>query len=652
MKRAILLCSGIVFLLISSILNASEIGSDSKTIKSIDDLPRFTYEVPSTLTDLVTSEEQFSNFASRFREDIESVLKTYEIADKTTLKNYLRVLESLDMLEGNFDRAITKIDKIREIEDKPSKKLMIGIIDKAIVKAERNVGREDKSTFKKTFSQYLSDAISELPWEVIQEEIEETRGRRMEFLSENVLLGVVKVEFEPAVEKTHQISGDVAEQIIGIRYALQIQLPLKNEIISVYDKYIKENRVVKPDIWKEREVVLREEENLNDVVIAIWDTGVDVEVFGENLFINENEQINGKDDDNNGFVDDVHGIAYTLESEKTTELLYPIENAEERLPEMKEMMKGLLDMDAAIDSPEAQSLKRKILSMNPEEIKKFMEDLYQFIFYIHGTYVGGIAVKSNPFAEILVARLTYDYRTIPLPPTVERAKKSAKMYREVVEYFIENKVRVVNMSWSGTLRETESALEANGIGKDAKERAKLAREIFDIEKKALYNAIKNTPEILFVTAAGNENDDVSFEDYYPAAFDLPNVLVVGAVDQAGDVTSFTSFGERVDVYANGFELESYIPGGEKLSSSGTSASSPNVANLSAKLIALDPSLNLNEVISLIKESTDRNKDGKLLLINPRRSLELLKTSLEINDRTMETEDIDERDENGYIEDER
>ncbi len=651
MKRYVLFLSIFVFLLLPSILNASEGGSDFKTIKSIDDLPRFTYEVPTTLTDLITSEEQFSNFASRVREDIENILETYEIEDKTTLKNYLIILRSLDMLEGKFDNVIIKIDKIRKLEDKQARKLMVGVIDNAIIKAEHNVGRDDENTFKKTFSQYLSNAISELHWEVIQEYIEENKGR-MELLSENVLLGVIKVEFEPAVEKTHKISSEVAEQIIGIRYALQIQLPLKDEIISVYNKYIKENRIIKPDIWKGKEVILRDEENLEDVVIAIWDTGVDVEIFGENLYINKNEQINGKDDDNNNFVDDVHGIAYTLEEEKTTELLYPIENAEERLPEMKKMMKGLLDIDAAIDSPEAQTLKQKILSMNPEEIKTFTEDLYQFIFYIHGTYVAGIAIRDNPFAEILVARLTADYRTIPLPPTVERAKKSAKMYREVIEYFKDNGVRVVNMSWGGTLRETENALEANGIGEDAKERAKLAREIFDIEKQALFNALKNAPEILFVTAAGNENDDVSFEDYFPSAFDLPNVLVVGAVDQAGDVTSFTSFGDRVDVYANGFEVESYIPGGERLSSSGTSASSPNVANLSAKLIALDPSLHPDEVIFLIKESSDRSKDGKLLLINPRRSVELLETSLEIENRTMETEDIDVRDENRYIEDER
>jgi subtilisin family serine protease len=234
-------------------------------------------------------------------------------------------------------------------------------------------------------------------------------------------------------------------------------------------------------------------------------------------------------------------------------------------------------------------------------------------------------VDGNPAARILVARFTIDYHLIPPPPTIERAHKTAQTYRETVEYFKTHGVRVVNMSWGGTLRDTESDLEANGIGKDAEERAKLARELFDIEKEALYAAMQSAPNILFVNAAGNDNDDVSFVDYYPAAFDLTNLLVVGAVDQAGDETSFTSFGERVNVYANGYEVEGLLPGGDKLAASGTSTSSPNVANLAAKLFALEPSLTVDEVVSLIKEGAEQNKDGRLFLINPNRSVELLRS---------------------------
>ena len=635
----------IIFLPVLVYAQQTELGK--KRITTIDDLPRHSYEVDGTVAELITSKETFTPFADRVRSDIKNDLETYQIEDKTTLRKLYGTLVVLDMLYGKYDAALKGIAIIRELKDKPAEKLMNGIVNKSIIFANREVEQENLTEYKEAFSRHLSLAIEKLPWEVIQERIEGGKGR-MELYSENFLLGIVKGQIEPAVKQTHQISNDIATQVISIRFLIEVQLPLKDQIVEVYEKYIKANRVVKADIWKDRQVVLSEVQDLNPVVVAIWDTGVDTAVFPGRLFVNKKEKVDDKDNDGNGFIDDVHGIAYTLKDEKTAELLYLIEDVEERLPGMKAMMKGYFDLQAAIDSPEASALKQKIATMRPEEVTSFSEDLMQFVFYIHGTHVAGISVEGNPFARILVARLTADYHAIPLPPTVERAYKSATMYREVVAYFKAHGVRVVNMSWIGTLRGTESALEANGIGKDATERAKLARELFDIEKEAIYDAIQNAPEILFVNGAGNENDDVSFEDYFPTAFDLPNVLVAGAVDQAGDETSFTSFGKRVDVYANGFEVESSLPGGDKMALSGTSMSSPNVANLAAKLIALKPSLSPIEVVNLIKEGADQSEDGRLLLINPKHSVELLKFSKRTRAREQEIEDRESRTEEKEI----
>ena len=75
---------------------------------------------------------------------------------------------------------------------------------------------------------------------------------------------------------------------------------------------------------------------------------------------------------------------------------------------------------------------------------------------------------------------------------------------------------------------------------------------------------------------------MKFDEVMPSSFELPNILVAGAVDQAGDQTSFTSFG-NVDVYSSGFEVDSYVPGGDRMKLSGTSMAAPNVTNLAAKL---------------------------------------------------------------------
>jgi subtilisin family serine protease len=152
----------------------------------------------------------------------------------------------------------------------------------------------------------------------------------------------------------------------------------------------------------------------------------------------------------------------------------------------------------------------------------------------------------------------------------------------------------------------------------------LARKIFRIGRDALYDAMAGAPEILFVTSAGNSDSDNEFEEFIPSSFEFDNIMTVGAVDQAGDETSFTSFG-KVDVYANGFQVESYVPGGDRLPMSGTSMSSPNVVNLAGKLLAVEPSLTPDQLRELIEGGCDEHQTGDrtVRLINPKKSMELL-----------------------------
>jgi subtilisin family serine protease len=153
----------------------------------------------------------------------------------------------------------------------------------------------------------------------------------------------------------------------------------------------------------------------------------------------------------------------------------------------------------------------------------------------------------------------------------------------------------------------------------------MAREMYEITREGLREALAGAPEILFVGGAGNSDNDITFDEWVPPMFDMPNLLIAGAVDQAGEATTFTSFGPTVNVYANGFEVESYVPGGDRVKFSGTSMSAPNVTNLAAKLIALRPSLTPPEVIALILDASDERQEGdqQLRIINPQRSAELL-----------------------------
>lgn len=620
MKRGL----SVVVLCLSLLVQATMVqgGEQSKKkIMGIDDLPRRNYEVPGTVTELVRDDGAFAVFAAKVRADIEADLATYEIEDRTTLRHFYGVLLDLDILEGNYDHALQLLDTIRELHDKAANRYVTGILTRPIIESYKATGTREDKGFIDTLSRILTANLKTLPWDIVQERVEEIKGST-EMLSENFLMSIIKGQFEPAVEQTGSVSTEIAYRLINIRYIMNVLLPVREPIVEILDRYIKMRRVEKPDIWEERTVVLSLSDSLAPVVIGIWDSGVDTAVFPDQLYVNNKEVIDGLDNDANGFVDDVHGIAYDIEEEKTPHILYPLEVTETRWSEMVSLIKGFFDLLSSINSEEASALRQKISVMQPEEFNAFFEDLTKCALHGHGTHVAGIAVEGNPYARILVARFTTDYHTIPKAPTIELSRKMAHNYKETIAYMQAQSVRVVNMSWGGTLRGTERDLEANGIGETAEERARMAREIFDIEKQALYEAMENAPEILFINAAGNDNDNVAFEDYYPAAFALPNLLVVGAVDKAGDVTSFTSFGPTVDVYANGYEVESYLPRGERLTASGTSASSPNVVNLAAKLLAIDPSLKPAEVIDLIKKGAQANDEG-LLLINPERSVHLL-----------------------------
>ena len=243
--------------------------------------------------------------------------------------------------------------------------------------------------------------------------------------------------------------------------------------------------------------------------------------------------------------------------------------------------------------------------------------------YSHGTHVAGIAAAGNPAARLLTARITFDHRIIGDRPTIAQAYKRSYAAVRTVDYFVEQGVRVVNMSWGGSLAGIEAALEQTGAPGTAEERRALARRIYDIGYKALQEAMRDAPGVLFVIAAGNSDNNVDFDEVYPSSIKLPNVMVAGAVDQAGDETSFTSFGNS-DVYSNGFEVDSFVPGGARLKFSGTSMAAPNVTNLAGKLWALHPGLSVAQVRQLIIDGADDRVAGdrSYKLLNPKRTLEL------------------------------
>ena len=589
-------------------------------VHSQADLPRLNYKVDILPSEFLTANEPFKKLVAEYKKDILEIMDKYTIEDSSTLKWYYNDLSLVAIMESDYSKFRKYGEIIKNLETKPSAKLMSGIFDKSLI-ASDSVGENRERLFREN----LESFVANLPWDIVEDDVQSAIGG-FEIANENLIIGSVQSQFDPAVKKTGTISGETVSSIIGSRLSLEKTLPYKDIIVEVLQNYADRNKTEKKDIWSERDFSFIARKGLKPVVIGIWDTGVDSAVYGSLMFQNKKEKRDGKDNDGNGHIDDIYGLAYTLDNLRTKGALMSLdENQRGRYPEMLSQIKGLGDLQANIKSQEAKDLMQKMLKLKPEDVTPFIEDLILFSIYAHGTHVAGIASAGNPAARILVIRETYDFKVIPLlPPTKVEAERWAKNCMDNINYFRKHGVRVVNMSWSGTQKNYEKALEDSGVGENSEERKRLAEEMFNIRYEGIYNAIKSAPEILFVAASGNSNNNVDFEKDLPASLGLPNLMVAGAVDQAGDVTSFTSTGSSVDVYSNGFEVESFVPGEIRMKMSGTSMSAPAVVNLAAKMIALDPSLTPEKVKELIKKGADNSTDGERLLINPKNTIALMK----------------------------
>ena len=581
---------------------------EKKRIDKAADMPRFTYKVDGKLDEVVRDDAKFKAFSTELRRDTESVLAQYDIADKAMLRQELGIVMRLDYLEGRYDEALKNAARIRDLEEKPADKLLSGLITRATIAAERKVGNKTSDAYRAEVNRLISAELATMPYEVVQNEIKEGKARA-EIMNETLALGRIREALQPMVDQAGTLSSDLAPTLVNARFLIVAILPLKDALVGTYGTYLATHKVDKPDIWAVRDVALAPGSREKPVNIAIWDSGVDTKLFP------------GKVVDGSGGKPAV--IAFDKYSNPATGELQSIPaDLRAKVPQLKARLKGFSDLQANIDSPEASELKKFLSTLKPDEYKATIEEIRLAGNWMHGTHVAGIAVAGNPYARIVVARIEFGHTLRPDPcPSQELAEKDARNMQTYVDFMKSNGVRVVNMSWSGSVKDIEEDLELCGVGKTPDERKAIARKYFDLQKNALAKAFASAPDILFVAAAGNSNEDSTFAEAIPAAIDAPNLLTVGAVDKAGDEASFTSYGPTVVVHANGYQVESVIPGGEKLAESGTSMASPQVANLAGKILAVNPSLKPKDVIALIRDTAEKTADGRRTLVNPKKAVD-------------------------------
>ena len=570
--------------------------AQKKVITSADQLPRREYAIPKLPSELITgAKADLDAAAEAVDKDLAHDLETLDIQDRATRTSMLQARANYAVRRGDFKAAQAFLRDIRAQQDKAADKLVSGITMENLLEARLQGGSPEAQRAKAVA--LLDEKWNAMPWAVVGTNLKNAKSG-LELMSREVTIGAIKTNLDPAAKNLGlKVPGSMVTTVVTVRNNFDLVLPMRDDLVASLQRLVDRNQVAQVDVWSERLVVLPDDTRVKPVVVGIWDSGTDVALFKAAK---------------------IPGIAFDKEMKETQPLVRPMGAAEARLPELKQYVKGSMDLRAAIDSADARALKKRVASLKQDEVKQFTEDLSAVGMWVHGTHVAGIAVEGNPVAQVTAVAMHWSHESAPEVPSEERSMRAAEAYRKAVEHFRRTGTRVVNMSWRYGPSFYEGALAYHNIGKTPEERKQMSLKLFEIEKHALETAIAGAPEILFVAGAGNEDNSADFSLYIPAGLTLPNLITAGAVDQSGTETSFSTFGKTVVVHANGFEVMSYAPGGEKLKLSGTSMASPQVANLAAKLFAVRPELTPAQVKELILRGAERN--GRVNLINPKKTL--------------------------------
>ena len=368
--------------------------------------------------------------------------------------------------------------------------------------------------------------------------------------------------------------------------------------------------------WDAREAATASPPEGARVRIGIWDSGVDLSLFEDRLARDENGEplVRGYD-------------AFKLRQDT------PLAVLPHRLMGLRDnfnwALVGFDDLDGGVESQAAGDITAYLAGLDADQSSAFMDDVGLWSGYAHGTGVADIATSSLPGAEIVVARMEWWHGSPPVPCwSRELADREAQSMGDLLAFLVNSGVRVVNMSWGRFETSYISNLEACAPEVPEAERRALARYTVEAIRQVLRDGMAAAPQVLFVAAAGNAGSSLDVAN--PATrFEMPNLILVGAVDRQGQRTDYTNTGPEVALYANGDRVPGRLPGGRWSTPTGTSMATPNVTNTAARMLVVNPDLSGAELRQLLEETADPNATGQMLL-HPARAVAAARRRAEVN----------------------
>jgi RHS repeat-associated protein len=179
----------------------------------------------------------------------------------------------------------------------------------------------------------------------------------------------------------------------------------------------------------------------------------------------------------------------------------------------------------------------------------------------HGTSVAGvIAAEGNN--GVGIAGVMWHASLMSLKVLDSTGTGDTASAVEAIDYAVAHGASIINCSW-GT----------------------------DAESLALKDAIRRAGRhgVIVVASAGNSSRDLETQAYYPASYDLPNLISVASSDGFDNLAQFSNWGAtHVTLAAPGTDILTTQEGGDYHFVSGTSVSVPFVAGIAGLIKTVRP----------------------------------------------------------------
>lgn len=366
--------------------------------------------------------------------------------------------------------------------------------------------------------------------------------------------------------------------------------------------------------------------------LGLLDSGADPNqiILKKHLRINKAELKGSKfkDDDKNGYIDDIKGWNFIEESPLAfDENLYgEFESIFYRYYRIRE--KKALETWSASEEELYKKLRKD---------EDFLLRLKKFRSFIHGSHVAGIAMKRKfkkygPLNFINVKYLGKAENGMAKEPDYSPLKKGSlnsrltHLKKFITKYntwqegkleraisYICQRAHVVNGSWGKSFKSSIKVVSGwykQEFDEDPSE--DISEELANL---FLNNLVTRTtkiaakfPKILFVFSAGNTKTDNDLFPHYPSNARGDNILAVGAA-RDNERTSSSNFGlKTVDLFAPGFLIKSQTPEGRTLRTTGTSQAAPAVSHAALVIRNINSSLSPTSIKKILMQTVDRHSD--------------------------------------------